>query len=103
MKARIRAIGHVGVLLLAACGASAGVASPVVDGAVSRAGAWLVDNQNPGGDWSEFGFTGECLIGLVSAYEATGNTDYLSAAEGAATYAVYDEGGYNAGTGIYTD
>ncbi|KKM06581.1 hypothetical protein LCGC14_1742530, partial [marine sediment metagenome] len=81
---------------------SAGVASPI-DGAISRAGAWLVDNQNPGGDWGEFGFTGECLIGLVNAYEVTGNTDYLDAAEGAATYAVYDEGGYNAGTGTYTD
>lgn len=41
----------------------------------------LIADQSPIGNWGEPGFTGEAVIGLVQAYQITGNVAYKQAAE----------------------
>ncbi len=85
------------VIMLIASTATAGM----IEDAVTRSANGLVTGQQPAGSWSEFGFTGESVAGLAHAYELTGLAVYKVAAEAGALYCVYDEGGYDPGTGTY--
>lgn len=75
------------------------VASTGLADALTRAADDLVDDQ-AGGNWGEAGLVGESTIGLVHAYELTGNTAYRTAAESAGQYSL-DDARYNSGTHTY--
>ena len=54
-----------------------------------------------GSFWNEEGLTGESVVGLVRAYQILGQTSYRDAATAGGTYCLFDEGGYNSGTGTF--
>ncbi len=72
-----------------------------IDAAITRAADGLVADQTGGGSWGEFGFTGEGVAGLAGVYTLTATAGHKTAAESAGLYCLYDEGGYNSGTGTY--
>ncbi len=72
-----------------------------IDAAITRATGDLVADQTGGGSWGEFGFTGEAVAGLAQAYELTATAGYKTAADNGGVYCLYNEGGYNSGTGTY--
>jgi len=69
------------------------VASTGLAGALTRAADDLVADQLAGGNWPDSAsLVGESTIGLVHAYELTGNTAYRTAAENAGRYSLNDAG-----------
>ena len=78
MNMLIKTVAVAAVLLV-----SVGVSfADVVDDAMARAAErLLLGQQAPDGTWGEQGFTGEAAIGLVSAYQWSGDARYKAAAE----------------------
>ncbi len=97
-KARL---GNLTAVLVVAMTAACATAGPI-DDAITRAAGNLVADQTGPGSWGEFGFTGEAVAGLANAYTLTATAAYKTAAESGGDYCLYDEGGYNSGTGSYT-
>jgi hypothetical protein len=73
---------------------------------MTRAADDLVADQTQpfgavGSFWGEEGLTGESVVGLVRAYQLLGQSAYKDAALAGGTYCLFDEGGYNSGTGTF--
>ncbi|MCD6394836.1 MAG: hypothetical protein J7M40_15200 [Planctomycetes bacterium] len=69
---------------------------------ITLAADGLVDNQNEDGYWQgETEFTGSIVLGLINAYEATGNDDYKTAAELGGANILYARGGNYYGDDTY--
>ena len=100
MKRTIATI--VTVALVIGFGGSAALGGAVGD-AITRAADDLDLDQLGSGSWTgEASFTGESVAGLVHAYELTAQASYKATAEDGGDYCLYDEGGYNDGTGLYS-
>ncbi len=93
MKSKLIFMGLIVSIALAGVCSQAVRADNVTD-AIVLAADGLVANQtalpdSQAGSWpGETGFTGSILPGLLAAYKATGNPDYMSAAELAADYII---------------
>ena len=84
-----------------ALSAASGMAG-IINDAIPRVTYGLLANQAGSGSWDELGFTGEPVAGLANIYALTAAAGYKTAAERGGDYCLYDEGGYDAGTGTYT-
>ena len=69
---------------------------------IDAAATGLENSQQPEGNWDFANFNGECVSGLVAAYNTTGTASYKTAAEAGGTYCLLTEAGYDAGLSLYT-
>ena len=99
---RMALVGIVAALALASSVATAGVALGPLDSSVELMADRLVSQQVANGSWAGEGdYTGVIVAGLVNAYQLTGRTAYLDAAERGGNYILNTMGPNFYGDGAY--